>query len=212
MRKNKINVFLIATLFICSMFSITGCQKEEVYIPVTVDTIEILEDGSITEYIVEPFEKEYYDIEGLAEMVSSEIAEFNKETANQFTQTERSPIRVEKVVMAEDGSKTAVVALNYENSKIGEAYRGNTLFYGTVQEALNAGYVLGNKLQSVKKKQDFTAEKQKQYAQNKILIFKEELIVRPIGKVEYLSTNAKMTNQGFVRCTADEELKYIIFK
>ena len=45
MRKNKINVFLIATLFICSMFSITGCQKEEVYIPVTVDTIEILEDG-----------------------------------------------------------------------------------------------------------------------------------------------------------------------
>lgn len=210
MGKKKTRVLMLMLLLSTLLFA--GCSKETVYVPVTENTIELTEDGRLIGYIVEPFEKEYYDIKELETMVRSEIDEYNAVKQELSTEAGRVPILVEKVIMAEDGSKKAVVALNFQNAAVYADYMGKEIFLGTVSEAMDAGYEVDNKLTEVKSGAAFTGEQVQKSKDKKILILEDAVSVRATGKVQYLSANAKKTAEGFVDCTADEELKYIIYK
>ncbi len=208
-KKKAIGLTLVLLL---STLLFAGCSKETVHIPVTANTIELTEDGRLIGYIVEPFEKEYYDITELETMNRSEIDEYNSAKQDLVTEAGRVPILVEKVMMAEDGSKKAVVALNFQNAAIYTDYMGQEIFLGTVAEAKSAGYELENKLTAVKGGEALSGEQLQKEESKQILILEDAVSVRISGKVQYLSANAKKTAEGFVDCTADEELKYIIYK
>lgn len=208
-KKKAIGLTLVLLL---STLLFAGCSKKTVYVPVTANTIELTEDGRLIGYIVEPFEKEYYDINELETMVRSEIDEYNTEKQELSTEAGRLPILVDKVMMAEDGSPKAVVALNFQSAAVYEDYMGKEIFLGTVAEAMDAGYDVDNKLTEVKGGTAFTGEQIQKNKDKKILILEDAVSVRTAGKVQYLSGNAKKTAEGFVDCTADEELKYIIYK
>lgn len=211
MGKKKAIVLMMVLLL--STLLLAGCSEETaVYVPVTENTIEVTEDGRLIGYIVEPFEKEYYDITELDTMVRSEIDEYNSAKQDLVTEAGRVPILVEKVMMAEDGSSKAVVALNFQNAAVYADYMEKEIFAGTVAEAKAAGYDLENKLIAVKGGEAFAGEKIQKEEGKRILILKDAVSVRVNGKVQYLSANAKKTSEGFLDCTADEELKYIIYK
>lgn len=211
MGKKKAIVLMMVLLL--STLLLAGCSEETaVYVPVTENTIEVTEDGRLIGYIVEPFEKEYYDITELDTMVRSEIDEYNSAKQDLVTEAGRVPILVEKVMMAEDGSSKAVVALNFQNAAVYADYMEKEIFAGTVAEAKAAGYDLENKLIAVKGGEAFAGEKIQKEEDERILILKDAVSVRVNGKVQYLSANAKKTSEGFLDCTADEELKYIIYK
>lgn len=211
MGKKKAIVLMMVLLL--STLLLAGCSEETaVYVPVTENTIEVTEDGRLIGYIVEPFEKEYYDITELDTMVRSEIDEYNSAKQDLVTEAGRVPILVEKVMMAEDGSSKAVVALNFQNAAVYADYMEKEIFAGTVVEAKAAGYDLENKLIAVKGGEAFAGEKIQKEEDKRILILKDAVSVRVNGKVQYLSANAKKTSEGFLDCTADEELKYIIYK
>ena len=74
----KKTIRLLLVLVLSALF-ITGCSKETVYVPITGNTIEVTEGDELIGYLVEPFDKEYYDINELATMVETEIAEYNAE-------------------------------------------------------------------------------------------------------------------------------------
>lgn len=207
-RKKKAGLFF-GLFFSILMF--TGCSKEEVYVPVTTNTVEVTESGRVVGYMVESFDKEYYDIKELEAMVRTEIEEYNAEK-NMLAGNSGTPIIVDKVMMAEDGSANVVVALSFLNGAIYTDYMGKELFYGTVQEAVAAGYALDKKLAEVKNGEVFTGQKLEKNGEKKILILEDTVNVRTNGKVQYLSTNAQLTKDGFVDCTVNEELKYIIIK
>ncbi len=199
-------VFVLGALFIA------GCSKETVYVPVTANTIEITESGELIGYLVEPFDKEYYDINELATMVETEIAEYNTDNQTCVQEAGRVPVVVDKVIMAEDGSKKAVVALKFYNAAVYEDYMGRKLFYGTVEDAVAAGYEVDRKLSKVKGGDLLTGDLLQKNKDKKILILEDAVSVRLPQNVLFLSTNAKVDGYGYVDCTADEELKYIIIK
>ncbi len=203
---------LCAALLMLATLCLSGCEQEKVYVPVTENTIEVTEDGRLIGYMVEAFEKEYYDIKELETMVRSEIDLYNQEKQQLSAGSGRSPIIVDKVIMAEDGSKQAVVALDFQNAKVYEDYMGSELFYGTVKEAVAAGYDIEKKLSGVKKGEVLTADKIEKYAEKHILIIKDNMNVRTAETVQYLSINARLTDDGFVSCTDSEDLKFIITK
>ena len=207
--KKTIRLLLVCVL---GALFITGCSKETVYVPVTANTIEVTESGELIGYMVEPFDKEYYDINELAAMVETEIAEYNKNNQNLVQEAGRVPIVVDKVIMAEDGSKKAVVALKFYNATVYENYMGRKLFYGTVEEAVAAGYEVDKKLAKVNGGDLLTGDLLQKNEGNKILILEGVVSVRLPQSVQFLSANAKLDNNGFVDCTIDEELKYIIYK
>lgn len=207
--KKTISLFLVMVL---SALFIAGCSKEAIYVPVASNTIEITENGEIVGYIVEPFDKEYYDIQELAVMVEAEINEYNTQKQTLVKEAGRVPIVVDKVIMAEDGSKNAVVAYKFYNAAVYEDFMGRKLFYGTVEEAIAAGYDVDKKLSKVKGGDLLTGDLLQKNKDKKILILEDTVSVRLPQTVQFLSTNAQIDGYGYVDCTVNEELKYIIIK
>lgn len=207
---------LLVVTAVCLVFCATvlaGCgQQETVYVPVTSNTLEVTEEGRLIAYIVEDFDKDYYDINELKDMVNSEIAEYNKEKAALVTEAGRAPVLVDKVTMAEDGSAKAVVALNFQNFAVYEDYMGEEAFFGTVSEAIAAGYELEGVLKAVKNGEALIGDKLKKNGEKKILIVGDEVTVRTYSTVQYLSNNASLITNGYVDATAQEALKYVIVK
>lgn len=195
------------------VFFMTGCEEqEEVYVPVTENTVEAAADGRVIGYIVETFDKEYYNITELGDMVRTEIEMYNEKNAHLANQAGRAPIIVEKVSMAEDGSAKAVVALNFQNAAVYADYMKTELFYGTVAEALAAGYQLEDKLVSVKKGESLTPEQVTKNNDKYVLIVSDTIWIRPGAKVQYLSDNISLTQEGFVDGNNVEGLKIMIMK
>ena len=210
MGKNKA-IGLAFILFFSALF-IAGCSKETVYVPVTANTIEVTENGEIIGYLVEPFDKEYYDIEELTTMVQEEVAQYNTDKKSLAGDAGNVPIIVDRISMAEDNSKNVVVSLKFCNAKVYEDYMGTELFYGTVQEAIVAGYDVDKKLSKVKGGDLLTGDLlQKNYGK-KILVLTDTVSVRMPKTVQFLSSNAQLDGFGYVDCTANDELKYIIIK
>lgn len=212
MKKYTKRIASLLLAVICTMALLTGCEKEQVYIPVTTNTIEALQDGRVIGYIVEDFDKDYYDINELEDMVRTEIDAYNDEKKNLSTEAGRTLVIVDKVYMAEDGSKKAVVALNFQNAAVYADYMEQELFYGTVAEAVANGYELDKKLANVKGGDVFAGEQIQKNSEKLVLILKDTVTVRTEGTVQYLSANARLTEDGFVDCTGNDDLKYIIIK
>ncbi len=206
---------IVAWTLACLSLSmlLVGCgNKENAHVPITSNTLELTSDGRLIAYIVEDFDKDYYDINELKTMVDAEIAEYNKAKADLVSEAGRMPVIVEKVSMAEDGSKKAVLALNFQNAAIYADYMGQQAFLGTVADAINAGYVLEGMLVKVKGGAPFIGESLKKSQDKTILIIKDAVTVRTYEDVQYLSKNASMTAEGFVNAETKDELKYIIIK
>ena len=208
-RHSKIlTAFLILTIFMT--LGLAGCGQKEV-IPVTEPTIEVTADGQLIAYLVEAFDKEYYNLAELETMVRTEIADFVKAGAY-VTADGVEQASVESVAMAEDGSKKVVVALRFANSQIYSDYFDKETFYGTVAEAMEAGYGLSAALTSVEDGDVFTKEQADKNRNRHILIIEDSVIVRCPTKVLYLGTNTALTKEGFVDCTQGEGLKLVIMK
>ena len=207
----RIVIWTVACLSLCAMF--VGCGKTgDVNVPITTNTVEVSEDGRLIAYSVEDFDKDYYDINELKSMVDEEIAAYNTAKANLVTQEGSTPVIVEKVAMAEDGSKKAVVALSFQNAALYSDYMGKEAFLGTVSDAAEKGYVLDGMLKSVKNDELLIGEQLKKSQDKTILIIKDSVMVRTYNDVQYLSKNASLTKEGFVNAQTQGELKYIIIK
>jgi len=210
MRKHikLLTTILILTLFM--IFGLAGCSEKEV-IPVTEPTVEITEDGELIAYLVEDFDKEYYDLGELETMVREEVADF---VGNQALVSEdgKEGMTVESVSMAADGSKKVVVALRFANSEIYADYFDVEAFFGTVSQAQKAGYGLSAALTDVENGEIFTEEDAQKNSKRRILIIEGSVVVRCPKEVLYIGTNTSLTEEGFVDCTEGEGLKLIIMK
>ena len=203
-----LTTILILTLFM--IFGLTGCG-EKVVVPVMEPTVEITEEGELIAYLVEDFDKEYYDLGELETMVREEVADFVKDQ-DLVAEDGKEEMTVESVAMAADGSKKVVVALRFANSEIYADYFDVEAFFGTVSQAQKAGYGLSAALTDVKDGEIFTEEDAQKNSKRKILIIEGSVIVRCPKEVLYIGTNASLTEEGFVDCTESEGLKLIIMK
>lgn len=125
----------IGCLLLLGLFGLCGCESAPAE---EGTTVSIGKDGSVTCYIVEKFDKPYYDGEEMKQMVLSEVADYNKSVGG-------SSISVDKVLV-EDG--LATVLLKFATAKDYADFHGNTFFVGTAKEAQEAGYDLNTVLSS----------------------------------------------------------------
>lgn len=203
----------------------TGCGEAKV--PDTIDKpmISISKSGEVTEYLVGEFSgKDYYSISGLSSMAAEEAAQYN--TANQ--RGTATPVKVEKVEALEDGSNRVYIVYRYDSA---ESYTGfnreryssgeddtsfnrGSLFFGTVGEAASQGYSTDIALKSAndKKEDGLTTDQVKQATDKRLIIAPQGVYVYCPGKVEYISFNAVMAEDGSVNGTVAEGPVYILLK
>ena len=78
MRQNRIKKFLTAGLSGLLILSLTGCGQAA-KLPETVENTSLVveKDGKVTSYLVNTFDKDFYNLDGLTQMVEEEAEEFN---------------------------------------------------------------------------------------------------------------------------------------
>lgn len=131
---NRLKAVLTITFLTIPLILLPGCGSNNS----EVTSVTIGKKGNITSFICEDFSKEYYDAKEFEDMTLSEVSTYNSAYVNQ-------KINLDKVEYDEE-TKTIKVSMTYEAALDYSHFNNVTLFYGTVQEALDNGYDLSMNL------------------------------------------------------------------
>lgn len=189
----------------------TGCGEAKV--PNTIDKpmISISKSGEVTEYLVGEIDgKDYYSLSELSSMAAEEAARYN--TINQTGTT--TPVKLEKVETLATGTGNICIVYRYDSAESYTGFNEGSLFYGTVEEAVAQGYSIDISLKSAsdKKEDILTTDQVKQAVDKRLIIAPQGVYVYCPGKVEYISLNAVMAEDGSVNGTVAEGPVYILLK
>lgn len=188
---------------------LTGCQNTE--LPDTIDktTLSVNDVGEVTLHLVDAFDKDYYNVTELESMAVEDAAAYNT-TAGAG---ETVPVTVESVEMLENG-KEVKVTYQYNNADSFEEHMEGILFYGTVTEAMTAGYHLEPVLlNAVKDGEQITGQWLMTEAAGKhLLITNQKAEIYSPYKVTHISEGVVYNDNGSVDTTQAEGEVYILMK
>ncbi|MCI8373858.1 MAG: hypothetical protein HFI29_00240 [Lachnospiraceae bacterium] len=125
---------LISVCVLTLCLFLTGCSEK---VP-DETTITVNKKGEITYTVVEDFQKDFYDLEGLQKDIEDEIATYNQKFGS-------DPLALK---LLEEQKGTVVMQLTFTEARFFEDYyyntssTGATLFVGTLEEAREAEYDL----------------------------------------------------------------------
>lgn len=209
MRQNRIKKFLAAGLSGLLILSLTGCGQAAKLPETVVNTSLVVEkDGKVTSYLVNTFDKEFYNLDGLTQMVEEEAEEFNAA----HTEVTENPLTVKTVQALEGGSMVQVVQEFADTDSYAE-YNEQELFYGTRVEALAEGISVD--LGLVSAADGTPAEEQKldkALEKNHLIITNASAYIYCPYPVLYLSEGVVMGEDGYVDASQSDGVVTILMK
>lgn len=200
---------VILCSILCLMMLLCGCSKIEVPADLSVPALAITAKGQVTAWIVESFDKDYYDLEELRAMVNEEVKLFNEEHQ---TNSGAAAVTVNTLEKTATGNAVKLV-LGFRDIAAYRDYTGKDLFYGTVTEARKAGYDL--ELQLISTKDGSSIDRDDIYGMGRkhILITQEKVKIYGPKTPSYVSPGAAAKEDGSVEVSEDaEDNIYIIMK
>lgn len=176
-KRKKAGLLLGSLIFFA--FALSGCQAEVLpQAPITGNAVVITEEGTLVSYLVDSFEKDYYDAQELAAMAMQEAEMFSKEM--NFSD---GPELVVTGAEVWPENKQVALIMEFANAKSYAAYYNVDAFYGTVSQAMGAGWNLSGRLYDTKKQQVLSDEKLMDYGDKLIFICSHEVDIRVPGKI-----------------------------
>ena len=209
MRLHSRNV--MAGLAICTVMSLVGCGAAKLPESVENNSLVIDQSGTVTSYRLGVFDKEYYDLGELEAMGREEVAAYN--TAHQ--KGEDTPLVLEKVEEVSGSQGLVMVSYRYDSAETYQTYNERTLFYGTVEQAVSAGYdfaAVNQVLVDPKGQKSMVSSGLKDMIKKHVILLEEGTRVYCPYKVAYISGNAKALEDGSIDTTGvlTEEYPVII--
>ena len=169
---------LLLAFMTLSALTFTGCEAQEDEQSITGNAVVITEEGKLISYLVDTFDKDYYDAEELAAMAMQEAEVFSAE--NNLAEGNEMVIQGAEVW---PDSKQVALIMEFANAESYAAYYDVEAFYGTVNEAVDAGWSLSGKLIDTKKETTLSDEKLNKYGEKMIFISDHEVDIRMPGKI-----------------------------
>ena len=209
MRQSRIKKFLAAGLSALLVLSLGGCGQAAKLPETVVNTSLVVDkDGRVTSYLVNTFDKDFYSLDGLKEMVQSEADAFNIAHA----QATEDPLTVKAVQSVGDGATVQVVQ-EFTDTKAYAEYNEQDLFYGTRVEALAAGISVNLDLVNAA---DGTpadqAKLEKALEKNHLLITNASAYIYCPYPVVYVSEGVVMGEDGYVDASQSDGVVTILMK
>ncbi|MCR5755696.1 MAG: hypothetical protein K6G30_12905, partial [Acetatifactor sp.] len=112
-----------------SVLMLAGCGGSKIPDVISETSLAVGSDGEITYYLVEDFDKEYYDISELTEMAMDDAATFCEKYDSEV---QKAVMAVKKVEFVADNPEKVILTYEYENYKVFEAHTDGVLFFGPV--------------------------------------------------------------------------------
>lgn len=197
--------FLAAALF-------TACGLQEAPGQPQHTTLVIAKDGAVTAYQVGAFDKAYYDPEELEVMAREEAAAFAPAEGG------KAPVTVENVETVQEGEESRViVTYAFDGPDSYEAFcekwlLGEKLFFGTVAQARQAGYLENQTLYSVADGTVLAPDELEAASARHLIILEGEVWVYCPHRVTHMSRGAFLREDGSVDTSQAEGPAYILLK
>lgn len=231
MSKHKSNRLAAIALGLLMSVALVGCGSGTPKIEKAEQSgIYLTEEGNVTVFLVETFDKEYYDAAELEQMILSEIEDYNAtakagETAditadNTAKEGETAAVQVIDILSPAEknasvsgaNADTITVQMEYASSADYTAFNGKVLFFGTIAQAETSGYPVKTDLKSVAgdevlKKADASA-----MSENHILIFEESIAVHVPYEVLYVSEGVTVDGKTVVFEETEGKVATVIMK
>lgn len=210
MRHNMKKKFFAAVLA-CTLVpvSLSGCGKAAKLPDTVVNTSLVVDkDGRVTSYLVDTFDKDFYSLDGLKEMVQSEADTFNIA----HTDAAEDPLVVKAVQSVGEGATVQVVE-EFTDTKVYEEYTEKELFYGTRVEALADGISVNLDLVNAEDGTPADQEKlEKALEKNHLLITNASAYIYCPYQVLYVSEGVVMGEDGYVDASRSDGVVTILMK
>lgn len=210
MRHNMKKKFFAAVLA-CTLVpvSLSGCGKAAKLPDTVVNTSLVVDkDGRVTSYLVDTFDKDFYSLDGLKEMVQSEADTFNIA----HTDAAEDPLVVKAVQSVGEGATVQVVE-EFTDTKVYEEYTEKELFYGTRVEALADGISVNLDLVNAEDGTPADQEKlEKALEKNHLLITNASAYIYCPYQVLYVSEGVVMGEDGYVDASQSDGVVTILMK
>lgn len=166
-------------------------------------TLSIGKKGSVSETIVDGFDKDYYDVNELKNEFDAAITEYN-------SGKEEDSI-VLKGIVCENNQVHA--SLDFSSFDDYEAFQNEEIFLGSISDAYDAGYSMDVTLKGVGEGDKIGKEDLMNNKDNSILIISEPVLVNTYSKILYVSANVEVIDDKQARISSESEgLAYLILK
>lgn len=192
----KIGVAIVCIAVLC------GCGSS-VKVPEIVkeSSLVISADQKLTLHLVDAFDKSYYDVDGLKVMATEEVEQYHEAMKD-----DASTVVLKRVESVEGSSELVVVTYDFQGQKDYKSFVGKDFFYGTVEEAKQAGYdfvKLNQVLHGVAKEDTIVSGTLAEggYEKKHVILLEENMKVYAPAKAAYISEDAEVMEDGSVDTT-----------
>lgn len=171
---------------------------------VDTTTVMIKKDGTVEENIVTDFDKDYYSVDGLEQMLGEQIQAYNR-TAGEDT------VKLESVEEKE-GENRVKTKIVYSGGEDYAVLHNQVFFCGTVLDAYNAGYtfvpMIDQESGAAVSEGDIL-----EFGSKKIVISEEAVNISVSGKISHVSEGVTLADKKTAVLPDDgEKLSYIIYE
>lgn len=198
MFKRLLCIFCI--LIMTSSLCACGAAAEE---EIDESTLVIGKKGTITETIVDGFDKDYYDVNELKNEFDEAVSEYNGGKGEDCVKLTN--------IICENGQVHA--SLDFASFDDYEAFQNEEIFLGTISEAYDAGYSMDVTLKGVSEGDKIGKNELMNNKENRILIISEPVLIKTYSKILYVSANVEVINDKMARISSESDgLAYLILK
>ncbi len=197
MKRRFIVIFILSFVMILP----AGCaQGEEDY---EETTLSVGRKGRVTENIVEPFDKEYYDINELSNEFNDSVAKYNESIGG-------DEIKLKKIELADS---KVYVDLDFNGPSDYESFIGEKLFVGTISDAYDNGYTMDVVLKGTDNGDKISKVQIMGMKDRDIIILSEHVRIKTFRDIAYVSANVDVIDSRQARVLSESDgLAYLILK
>ncbi len=218
---NKVKVKGVAAAVLTSLFCavFTGCgEGTPDIVDIEKSTVYLTKDGTVTAYLVEDFDKDYYDVAELEQMIQREIEDY---TSQAHAGSEEVPVKLidicspadkDAASYTGDGADTVTVHMEYEDASVYGLYNDCSMFFGTVKEAKHAGYPILSDLQSVSGDEMLGKDQAQAMGDKHILVLPKGVSVVVPYKVLYVTEGVAVEKDTVIFDGEGGEFALVIMK
>lgn len=221
MRQKKGRIVAAALGLMLAVF-LTGCGRKVPEIGEVQEAgIYLTKEGKVTAFLVEKFDKEYYDEAELEDMILAEIEDYNSQAkAGSLAENEKTlPVVLadimspeEKIAAGQTGADTITVQFDYAGTEDYSAYNGKVLYLGTVAQAKVDGYPVQKDLTSVSDGITLTKMEAQNLTEHYLLVLQESIPVHVPYEVLYVSSGVSVNENTVIFDGTDGGFAYVIMK
>lgn len=191
---------LMATCALLLMLTACGSSNKDY----DTTTVYIGKNQEVSEYIVEDFDKSYYNTEELKQNIEQTIQEYNEKNG------ESDLVVLDQYELSDDSEKLNV-RIKYQRAKDYGSIHNCEFFVGTVSKAREAGYVLEG-LHAAEEQSAKTLAPVNQMTEEMVVICEEEMDVEVKGDILYISDNVSLKSPGLVTVGESDTYSVIVYQ